>query len=47
MKQLGLDNDRIITKGFGYENTLDGIYKSDARNQRVQASVSAPLKEEA
>lgn len=47
MKQLGLDNDRIITKGFGYKNTLDGIYKSDARNQRVQASVSAPLKEEA
>lgn len=47
MKQLGLDNDKIITKGFGYENTLDGIHKSDARNQRVQASVSAPLKQEA
>lgn len=46
MKSLGLDNDKIITKGFGYYDTLDGVSKSDASNQRVQASVSAPLKEE-
>ncbi|MFV9973075.1 MAG: OmpA family protein [Francisella endosymbiont of Hyalomma asiaticum] len=46
MKQLGLDSDKIITKGFGYDNTLGGIPKSDPRNQRVEASVSAPLKED-
>ena len=46
MKDLGLDSEKIVTKGFGYNDTLDGIDQSDARNQRVQASVSAPLKEE-
>ncbi|ABO47167.1 ompA family protein [Francisella tularensis subsp. tularensis WY96-3418] len=45
MKQLGLDSEKIITKGFGYNDTLGGIHKSDPRNQRVEASVSAPLKE--
>lgn len=45
MKQLGLASEKIITKGFGYDNTLGGIPKSDPRNQRVEASVSAPLKE--
>lgn len=44
MKQLGLASEKIITKGFGYDNTLGGIPKSDPRNQRVEASVSAPLK---
>ncbi|MED7820053.1 MULTISPECIES: OmpA family protein [unclassified Francisella] len=46
MKQLGLDSSKIITKGFGYTSTIDGISKSDARNQRVEASVSAPLKQD-
>lgn len=46
MKGLGIDSEKIVTKGFGYNNTLEGIDESDARNQRVQASVSAPLKEE-
>lgn len=46
MKDLGLDSEKIITKGFGYDDTLEGIGESDARNQRVQASVSAPLKQE-
>ncbi|OEZ33784.1 hypothetical protein AS144_01000 [Francisella endosymbiont of Amblyomma maculatum] len=46
MKQLGLDSEKIITKGFGYDNTLGGIPKSDPRNQRVEASVSARLKED-
>ncbi|AIT10160.1 membrane protein [Candidatus Francisella endociliophora] len=46
MKGLGLDSEKIVTKGFGYNDTLDGVDKSDASNQRVQASVSAPLKEE-
>lgn len=44
MKELGLDSNKIITKGFGYTSTIPGINKSDARNQRVEASVSAPLK---
>lgn len=44
MKDLGLSSDKIDTKGFGYYETLDGVDKSDAVNQRVQASVSAPLK---
>lgn len=46
MKQLGLDSEKIITKGFGYDNTLRGIPKSDPRNQRVEAIVSVPLKED-
>ncbi|WP_192577693.1 OmpA family protein [Francisella sp. LA112445] len=45
MKELGLDSSKIITKGFGYTSTIPGISKSDARNQRVEASVSAPLKQ--
>ncbi|QIV96255.1 OmpA family protein [Allofrancisella inopinata] len=44
MKSLGLDSEKIITKGFGYYDTLSGVAKSDASNQRVQASASAPLK---
>ena len=46
MEGLGLDSEKIITKGFGYNDTLEGVSESDARNQRVQASVSAPLKQE-
>ncbi|WP_169709708.1 OmpA family protein [Francisella halioticida] len=46
IKEVGLDSSKVITKGFGYTSTLKGIKKSDARNQRVQASVSAPLKED-
>ncbi|MGQ4001627.1 OmpA family protein [Francisellaceae bacterium CB299] len=46
MKDLGVDADKIDTKGFGYYDTLDGVDASDTANQRVQASVSAPLKEE-
>ncbi|MDE4986490.1 OmpA family protein, partial [Francisella tularensis subsp. holarctica] len=46
MKQLGLDSEKIITKGYGYNDTLGGIHKSDPRNQRVEASLSAPLKED-
>ncbi|ALB01673.1 membrane protein [Francisella persica ATCC VR-331] len=44
MKQLGLDSEKIVTKGFGYYYTLGGIPKSDPRNQRVEASVLSPLK---
>ncbi|AJC48891.1 OmpA family protein [Allofrancisella guangzhouensis] len=44
MRSLGLDKEKIITKGFGYYDTLPGVDKSDKSNQRVQASVSAPLK---
>ncbi|KEI36064.1 outer membrane protein A precursor [Francisella sp. W12-1067] len=44
MRSLGLNNEKIITKGFGYYDTLSGVAKSDASNQRVQASASAPLK---
>ncbi|MDE5005116.1 OmpA family protein, partial [Francisella tularensis subsp. holarctica] len=39
----GLDSEKIITNGFGYNVTLGGSHKSDPRNQRVEASVSAPL----
>ncbi len=46
MQDLGVDADKIDTKGFGYYDTLDGVDASDTANQRVQASVSAPLKEE-
>lgn len=45
MENLGLSSDKINTKGFGYYETLEGVDKSDAANQRVQASVSAPLKQ--
>ena len=44
MNNLGVDADKIHTKGFGYYDTLDGVDKSDTVNQRVQASVSAPAK---
>ena len=46
MKDLGVDTDKIDTKGFGYYETLDGVDASDTANQRVQASVTSPLKEE-
>ncbi|MED7788286.1 OmpA family protein [Francisella sp. 19X1-34] len=45
MEELGLASSKIMTKGFGYTYTIPGISKSDARNQRVEASVSAPLKQ--
>jgi OOP family OmpA-OmpF porin len=44
MKNLGVDADKIDTKGFGYYGTLNGVDKSDTVNQRVQASVSASAK---
>ena len=44
MKDLGVDADKIDTKGFGYYETLDGVDAADTANQRVQASVSAPIK---
>ncbi len=44
MQALGIDPDKIDTRGFGYNETLDGVDPSDKLNQRVQASVSAPLK---
>ena len=44
MKDLGVDADKIDTKGFGYYKNLDGVDASDVANQRVQASVSAPIK---
>ena len=44
MKNLGVDADKIDTKGFGYYENLDGVAASDIANQRVQASVSAPAK---
>ncbi|QLE79686.1 OmpA family protein [Francisella sp. Scap27] len=44
MENLGLASDKIDTKGFGYYDTLEGVDKTDTANQRVQASVSAPLK---
>ncbi|MFC4892618.1 OmpA family protein [Pseudofrancisella aestuarii] len=49
MKQLGLDDTKIDTKGFGYEFPLVPNTNSENKgyNQRAQASVSAPLKEEA
>lgn len=49
MKQLGLDDTKIDTQGFGYEFPLVPNTNSENKgyNQRAQASVSAPLKEEA
>ena len=46
MQQLGLSKNKIITKGFGYYDTLPGVAKNASSNRRVQASVAAPLKQE-
>ena len=46
MQHLGVDADKIDTKGLGYYENLEGVAANDTANQRVQASASAPLKEE-
>ena len=48
MESLGVEDSMITTKGFGYDNPLvpNTSKENKAYNQRVQASVTAPLKKE-
>ena len=48
MNSLGIDSSQITTTGFGYGNPLVPNTTKQNRdyNQRVQASITAPLKKE-